>query len=543
MAFAGIDVRKSGGSLIWEAFLQDGSTPVAKVTSGTTTLRLYELQTDGSLKSFDFSDNTFKATTLTAATANMVHQTGNAGAFNTGVWTAVLDSVSGFTPGNIYLAQVHNAAAAPPDQTRKFQYGLADGDLAVSPVDGGVTIHAYAVGKDPAALLASPLANLQTHGDGHWSTASGFAVPGSKMDLVNAPNATAISALQNGLATSANATALLTAVNNLNNLSALANLFIADVLVRPSSGSIAYPFAVVVRDSEGLVVDLDAAPAIAATNAAGTDRSSRLSAVNHVATGVYAGSYTVQSSDVDEGLSFVATGTVSSVARRADAKATVASADSLTALAAIQAQTALIGTNAMDSPNTLTAQAAAQAAATQSASAASQAATAAGNTATLLTNLAAVELHAANADAQSAAAATQAANAATQAGNAATALGTAGSGLTNLPPVSLTTAYNLYLADVNFTKNSATGTDEYTVVWSKNGLALNGGVTAAAIQVNNRDGSTLLAQTAMVGPNNGIFYHNETASRTTAGAPVDVVVTATIDGTTRTFSKTVGRDA
>jgi hypothetical protein len=397
---------------------------------------------------------------------------------------------------------------------------------------------------------AAELASLQSHGDSQWKTATGFAVPGSQMDFVNAPNTTAVAAIQSGLATSANATALLSAVNNLNNLSALANFFIAGVLVRPASGSIAYPLAVVVRDSEGLVVDLDSSPTITATNAAGTNRSSNLSAVTHASTGVYTGTYTVNSTDADEGLSFVATGTVSSVARRADSTATVASADSLAALAAIQAQTDLIGTNAMDSPNAVTAQTAAQAAATQATTAATESTTAAGNTATLLTNLATVEGHAANADAQSATAATQAASAATsaaqaatQAASAATALGTAGSGLTNLPPVSLTSAYNLYLADINFTKNSTTSTDEYTVVWSKNGIALTSGVTAAAIQVNNQDGSTLLTQTTMVGPNNGIFYHNETTSRTTAGAPVDVVVTATIDGTTRTFSKTVGRDA
>jgi len=68
------------------------------------------------------------------------------------------------------------------------------------------------------------LSSLQTHGDSTWATATGFstfdpstnyvildaiqsqyapAKAGDEMDLVDAPNATAIAAIQNGLATSA----------------------------------------------------------------------------------------------------------------------------------------------------------------------------------------------------------------------------------------------------------------------------------------------------------------------------------------------------
>lgn len=48
---------------------------------------------------------------------------------------------------------------------------------------------------------------LQTN-QGNWLTATGFAVPGDQMDLVNAPNAIAITAIQAGMATSAEITAL-----------------------------------------------------------------------------------------------------------------------------------------------------------------------------------------------------------------------------------------------------------------------------------------------------------------------------------------------
>ena len=308
MSFSGIDIRRSGGSLIFRSFLQDGNSPVGKVTSGTTALSLYELQSDGSLKSYDFSSNTFKTTTLTTATLSLTHQTGNNATVNTGVWTGVLTTLTGFTIGNVYFAAIDNSGASPPDQMREFQYGGADGDLALD--------------------------------------SSG------RTDLVNAPNATAITAIQLGLATSANASSLLSAINNLNNLSALANFFVESLIVPPPSGTLLYPFAIVIRDSEGNLVDLDTSPTVTVTNGAGTDRSSNLSSVTHASTGVYTGTYTSTYTDVDEGLSFVATGAVSSVARRADAKATVASVDTITALAAIKSQTDLIGTNAMDSPNT-----------------------------------------------------------------------------------------------------------------------------------------------------------------------------------------------
>ena len=83
---------------------------------------------------------------------------------------------------------------------------------------------------------------------------------------------------------------------------------------RPVSGSVAYPLTVVIRQSEGQLVDLDASPAIAVVNSVGTSRADHLSSVTHASTGVYKAVYTVQSTDADEGLSFTATGTVGSVA-------------------------------------------------------------------------------------------------------------------------------------------------------------------------------------------------------------------------------------
>lgn len=86
---------------------------------------------DGSLKSYDFNDNTFKTSALTTETASMTHRTGNNATTNTGIWTYRLATLTGFTAGNIYFVLVNNTGANPSDSTREFQFGSAEGDLIV----------------------------------------------------------------------------------------------------------------------------------------------------------------------------------------------------------------------------------------------------------------------------------------------------------------------------------------------------------------------------------------------------------------------------
>lgn len=119
--YRGIDIRQEGTQLLFDVFFQ--SSTGDKVTSGTTTLTLYEVQNDGTLKSYDFDDDTFKATALTTETASMTHRKGNNNTTDTGIWTYALMTVSGFTPHAIYYAQMSNDDGSPPVQTRKFQYG------------------------------------------------------------------------------------------------------------------------------------------------------------------------------------------------------------------------------------------------------------------------------------------------------------------------------------------------------------------------------------------------------------------------------------
>lgn len=127
MSYRGIDIREAAGGLIFRAFLQDSAGVI--LATGTTTLRLYELQTDGTLKSYDFNDNTFKASALTTPTLALTHRMGDNATYSTGIWSVALTTLTGFTVGSIYFAEINNTGASPTDQVRECQYGggaLAD---------------------------------------------------------------------------------------------------------------------------------------------------------------------------------------------------------------------------------------------------------------------------------------------------------------------------------------------------------------------------------------------------------------------------------
>ena len=147
----GIDIRQTANRLIVRASLKDSTG--AKVTSGSASLYLYELQDDGTLKSYDFNDDTFKTGTLTTETASLTHRAGNNGATITGLWTYVLSTVSGFTAGAIYFAVVSHSSASPPQQEREFQFGSAQGDVVVTSGRPEVDVKALAGSASSASNL------------------------------------------------------------------------------------------------------------------------------------------------------------------------------------------------------------------------------------------------------------------------------------------------------------------------------------------------------------------------------------------------------
>lgn len=167
MAFQGLDIRQTGDRIVFRALLQDYSGAI--VTSGTANLKIYELQNDGTLKSYDFSSNTFKTTALTTENQALTHRTGNNSTTNTGIWTYALTTLTGFTAGNIYLARVDHASALPVEQVREFQFGVdastpdpysarmrraADSIVRGTVTTGGTTTSIPTSSLDPAAAVA-----------------------------------------------------------------------------------------------------------------------------------------------------------------------------------------------------------------------------------------------------------------------------------------------------------------------------------------------------------------------------------------------------
>ena len=127
-----------------------------------------------------------------------------------------------------------------------------------------------------------------------------------------------------------------TAIGNLNNLSALINIYGSPLLEIPDAGSTLYAFTIVVRDNEGKLGNLDALPIVTASNAAGTSRSANLSSVSNPSTGRYIFTYSVSNTHPQENLRIVGSGTVSGEGRYVEWIGSVVNYDTLTTLQSVQ---------------------------------------------------------------------------------------------------------------------------------------------------------------------------------------------------------------
>jgi hypothetical protein len=110
----------------------------------------------------------------------------------------------------------------------------------------------------------------------------------------------------------------------------------------------------------------------------------------------------------------------------------------------------------------------------------------------------------------------------------------------------LTTAYDVYHADIKLNIDDANSQDEYTITWFKNGVRITSGITSPTLQVIKRsDGTDLIASTTPTQiASTGSYKHDATTTaRMTAGQDALAIVTATIDAASRTFSTLVGRDS
>lgn len=111
--------------------------------------------------------------------------------------------------------------------------------------------------------------------------------------------------------------------------------------------------------------------------------------------------------------------------------------------------------------------------------------------------------------------------------------------------MTLADSEDVYPADIGFTIDDTNSRDEYTVVWFRNGAPVTSGITVPTIQAIKRaNGTDLIPSSVMtqIGSTGAYKYDATTTERTTAGEAVVVVVSATINGATRTWRKVITRD-
>lgn len=112
--------------------------------------------------------------------------------------------------------------------------------------------------------------------------------------------------------------------------------------------------------------------------------------------------------------------------------------------------------------------------------------------------------------------------------------------------VSSSLSTDFYHADIQFTKDEANSTDEWTVTWFKNGVRQTAGITSPTLQLVKRaDGTDLKTATTMtqIGTTGSYKLDLTTTDRTTDGEAVIAIAAATIDSGSRTFSRLISRDS
>ena len=112
--------------------------------------------------------------------------------------------------------------------------------------------------------------------------------------------------------------------------------------------------------------------------------------------------------------------------------------------------------------------------------------------------------------------------------------------------VTLAASETIYPADIQLTIDQANSRDEYTVTWFQNGAVVSAGITAPSIEVVRRsDGSPLIASGTTLSPigSTGALKYDEVTNRITAGEAVLVTVSATINGSVRTWRRILTRDS
>lgn len=160
MSTRGIDVRQETDRIVFRVSLKDSGG--AKVTSGTTELRVYRVNDDGTLDVLDWTTNGFVApgsgtpddeTTMT----HRVRRDSSGADVNTGIWTAVLSTLTNWTEGQVYIAQVTNTNATPESQEREFQFGSIEGSSRFNQAINSITKGVVGSGSTVSSIVTSSL--------------------------------------------------------------------------------------------------------------------------------------------------------------------------------------------------------------------------------------------------------------------------------------------------------------------------------------------------------------------------------------------------
>ena len=123
VALKGIDIRQAGAQVIIEVLLTDVAGDI--ITGGTTEIRLYRVENDGTLLGFDFDSPYDFTSAPTNDEGTMTHRQVNA--IDSGIWTLEFDELGNWVVDDVYIAWIYNSTASPTTQARKFQYGGGQG--------------------------------------------------------------------------------------------------------------------------------------------------------------------------------------------------------------------------------------------------------------------------------------------------------------------------------------------------------------------------------------------------------------------------------
>ncbi len=102
-----------------------------------------------------------------------------------------------------------------------------------------------------------------------------------------------------------------------------------------------------------------------------------------------------------------------------------------------------------------------------------------------------------------------------------------------------------YQMKLGLTVDNSGTSDRYTVIFFTNGQPIFSGITSPTIQViKTSDGSDLIASTSLTQvASTGLYKYTATSTaRITSGATYVAKISATIDGSTRTWAQFIGRD-